>query len=552
MLKSLSIENYALINSLEISLNKGFSIITGETGAGKTILLGALSLILGQRSDTGMLKDKSKKCIVEGVFQIENSQYGDFFSEHELDFDHLTILRREILPEGKSRAFINDTPVNLALLKELGTRLVDIHSQHENLLLTEKQFQIKVVDTIANHQELLEQYKNKYLLLKDLSRQYDSMLEKSQKAKSDLDYLQFQFSQLNDAKLNDENEQQYLESEYQTLTHAEEIKSSLHQAEQILNNDESSVIAQIRKIRNLITQVRSYFTKADEFLQRFESSSVELKDLASEISLLNQSIEHDPATIKNISERLNLIYSLQQKHHVSTLAQLIEIRENLGKEIFTITNYDTDIDQLKIQINNSINKLQDLSVKISRNRKKAIPTIEKTVCGLLIHMGMPHAKFSVNIRPAEEYMINGKDIIDFLFSANRNIEQQEISKVASGGEFSRLMLSIKTLLSRRGDMPTIIFDEIDIGVSGEIADKVGNILQEMSKSVQLINVTHLPQIAAKADYHFLIYKTEDDMTTATHIRQLNTSEQVIEIAKMLSGNELTNAAILNAKELLKN
>jgi len=552
MLQSLTIENYALINYLEIRFHRGLSIITGETGAGKTIFLDALSLILGQRADINVLKDKSKKCIVEATFLIENKKLCTFFKDHELDFDTLTILRREILPEGKSRAFINDTPVNLNLLKELGANLVDIHSQHENLLLSDNLFQLKVIDTKANHVQLIDQYIKEYLHHKELMQQSCQLLEKSQKAKADLEYLQFQFDQLNEAKLFDEDEQQVLENECQTLTHAEEIKAALINIEAVINDDEKSIHQQIRNIRNLLVQIKSFFPKTDEYLQRFESILIELKDINNEISTLNRSIEYNPGQISQINDRLTIIYNLQQKHHTSSIAQLIEIRVRLEKEIFTITNYETDIDNLKNCITKSLKILSELSDKLTKGRKKVIPSIEQTVSELLVQMGMPHARFTIAHELSEDFLHNGKDKVQFLFSANRNIAQQEISRIASGGEFSRLMLSIKKLLSLGTDMPTIIFDEIDTGVSGEIADKVGNILQEMSKKVQLINVTHLPQIAAKADVHFHVFKTYENQTTTTHIRKLDNSEQVIEIARMLSGNELTDAAILNAKELLRN
>ncbi|MCX6258591.1 MAG: DNA repair protein RecN [Bacteroidia bacterium] len=552
MLKTLTIENYVLIQSLEINFGRGFSIITGETGAGKSILLGALSLILGQRVESNILKDKSKKCIVEGIFDISNYHFESFFEDNELDYSDITIIRREILPEGKSRAFINDTPVNLALIKSIGSKLIDIHSQHETLLLSDNLFQLKVVDTVAGHQELLEKYTSKFQDHRKLTGKLAELLAHSVKAKADLDYYQFQFDQLNEARLYDENEQKSLESELETLTHCEEIKLALDRTVKTLNGEDDPVISKLRNIMLSLSQVGSFITNAETLAQRLESVNIELKDIASEAGILNESVEYSSERIDQINTRLNQIYQLEQKHRAENPGELMRIRDELEKQIKHIANYDIEITELNAGVVKMKEELHKLAVRISENRKKVVPGIEKRIKELLSQMGIPAIQFKILSEQVNELNIRGIDNVRFLLSTNRNVEMQEISKVASGGEFSRIMLSIKSLLSSAQDMPTIIFDEIDTGVSGEIADKVGNILKDMSAGIQVINITHLPQIAVKGNDHFLVYKSEDAVSTNTNIKLLSEEEKLVEIAKMLSGNELTEAAFLNARDLLKN
>lgn len=549
MLKSIYIQNYALINELGIDFNEGLNIITGETGAGKSILLGALSLILGQRADTSVLKDKSKKCFVEAKFQIKKYKIKDFFSRNDLDYDDLTSVRREIGNNGKSRAFINDTPVNLSILKELSSNLVDIHSQHENLLLGDDHFQLSLVDSFANHPILLENYQNKFNDFNKLLLEYSKLIKNADKAKTDLDYLQFQFNQLESAKLVD-GEQTEIELELEQLNHAEEIKLNLSNSFQLLSGEDASIISNLNQTKNFIDSISKYIKEGNELLNRIESTYIELQDISSEIDLINESIAHDPARIEFIRERLDNIYSLQQKHNVSTISELINIKDELEQKIHLINSYDFETDKVKKQLDNLREELLLRANEISSNRAIIIPVIESKVVDMLHLLGIPNAEFKVEQVPSDEFLPTGKETIRFLFSANKNISLEELSRVASGGEMSRLMLSIKSLIVETTTLPTIIFDEIDSGTSGEIADKMGVIIKRMSENIQVINITHLPQIASKGDYHYLVYKEDNHETTNTFIKLLTQEERVDEIAKMLSGEALTEAAIQNAKVFL--
>ncbi len=549
MLQSIYIQNYALIHELEIDFNKGLNIITGETGAGKSILLGALSLVLGQRADTSVLKDKSKKCFVEANFQIKQYQIKDFFKEHNLDYEDVTTIRREITDNGKSRAFINDTPVNLAVLKDLSNTLIDIHSQHESLLLGDDHFQLSLVDSFADHRELLDTYRNKYEEYNILSSEYHKLINNAEKAKSDLDYFQFQFDQLENLKLI-EGEQEELENELEQLNHAEEIKLKLTESYNLLSGEDISIISNLKQVKNAVESISKFIKEGEELTGRLESAYIELRDINNEIELLEEKIEHDPARIEFIRERLDSIYSLEQKHKVATVEELIKIKDELQQKIDQITSYDFETEKMKKQLDLLQEAMQGDANTISENRRTVIPKIEKRVIEQLKQLGIPNANFKVEQIPVEEFLPTGKEFIRFLFSANKNVALEELSKVASGGEISRLMLSIKSLLVETTTLPTIIFDEIDSGTSGEIADKMGSIIKQMSKNMQVINITHLPQIAGKGDYHYLVYKKDNNETTNTYIKLLTHEERINEIAKMLSGEALTDAAIQNAKVLL--
>ncbi len=551
MIQSLSVENYAIINNLEIEFSRGLSIITGETGAGKSILLGALSLILGKRADTSILKDKTRKCIVEGTFDITEYGFQGFFDENDIDYDDFTILRREISPNGKSRAFINDSPVNLNLLSDIGLRFIDIHSQHQNLNLSNSQFQLKVIDCFSHSEDLLRKYQEVYNLFKDLSKEYQYLLEKSQQSQADLDYYQFQFDQLDIAKLK-EDEQYELEQELEKLNHAEEIKNNLFNSVSLLSGEDNNVLNQLKDINSFINKIIKFYPDVAGYGKRLESSYIELKDVANELELLKEKIELDPEKLEYINERLDLIYSLQHKHKVNTVKELLEIKESLKQKIDEVSSYEFKLEDLKKRINECENKLNDFAQRLSQQRQQSLKNIEKEITVLLLDLGIPNGRFEIHHKITGDYTINGIDRVQFLFSANKNIALQEISKIASGGELSRLMLSIKSLLSDSSGLPTIIFDEIDMGVSGEIADKVGNIIKRMSKGMQLINITHLPQVACKGDFHYLVYKSDEGETTTAHVKLLNNEERHIEIARMLSGEELTEAAMENARELLKN
>lgn len=549
MLHSIYIQNYALISELEIDFNKGLNIITGETGAGKSIVLGALSLILGQRADTSVLKDKTRKCYVEAKFQIELYKIKSFFELNDLDYENLTTIRREITDKGKSRAFINDTPVNLSVLKDLSKNLIDIHSQHESLLLGDDHFQLSLVDSFANHQDLLENYQNKFEEYNILSTEYRKLVKNADNAKSDLDYFQFQFDQLEALKVL-EGEQEELETELEKLNHSEEIKVNLSNCHHILSNEETSIISNLKQAKNSIETISKYIKEGSDLVQRIGSVYIELQDINNEVELLDERIEHDPARIEFIRERLDNIYSLEQKHKVSRDKDLIEIKDELQQKIDKINSYDFETEKIKKELTALYNILLKLVVKISENRKNVIPKIEKQVISILQQLGIPNANFKVKQIPTEDFLSTGKETISFMFSANKNIALEELSKVASGGEISRLMISIKSLLVETTTLPTIIFDEIDTGTSGEIAHKMGDIIKEMSEKMQVINITHLPQIASKGDYHYVVYKKDNNESTNTYIKLLSKEERINEIAKMLSGESLSEAAIQNAKVLL--
>ncbi len=551
MIQSLTVENYAIIDKLEIEFSRGLSIITGETGAGKSILMGALSLILGKRADTSILKDKSRKCIVEGIFDIAEYGFQGFFEKNDIDYDDFTIFRREISPNGKSRAFINDTPVNLNILSELGIRFIDIHSQHQNLNLSNSQFQLKVIDCFSHSEDLLRKYQDVYNLFRDLSKEYQYLLEKSKQSQADLDYYQFQFNQLDIAKLK-ENEQYELEQELEKLNHAEEIKNNLNSAVSLLSGEDNTVLNKLKDIHSFINKIIKFYPDVADYGKRLESSYIELKDVANELELLKEKIELDPEKLEYINERLDLIYSLQHKHKVNTVKDLKKIKESLKQQIDEVSSYEFKLEDLKKRINECENKLNDFAQQLSKQRQESLNNIEKEITVLLLDLGIPNGRFKIHHEITGDYTINGIDRVQFLFSANKNITLQEISKIASGGELSRLMLSIKSLLSDSTGLPTIIFDEIDMGVSGEIADKVGNIIKRMSKGMQIINITHLPQVACKGDFHYLVYKSDEGESTTAHVKLLNNDERHIEIARMLSGEELTEAAMENARELLKN
>jgi len=550
MLKSLSIRNYALIQQLDINFNSGLSIISGETGAGKSIILGALSLILGQRTDKQMLRNKEKKCVVEGAFGIKEYKLQVYFRDNDLDYEEFTTLRREINSNGKSRAFVNDTPVKLNILRDLSLRLIDIHSQHENLELINNLFQLNVIDVFAHHSELVEEYIINYKQYRELEKKFTVLNNTAQQSKQDLDYFQFQFNQLEEAHL-ESGEQKKLEEELKTLNHAEEIKTNLGNVFFIIANDENALLARLNETMQLLGKLKSCFSKAGELYDRLESSHIELKDIAVEIEQLDEKVEHNPSRATEVNERLDLIYSLQQKHRVETVDELISIKVELQKKIDEVTSYDTKIEKLEKELDSQKGKLENVSVELRKNRLSVIPEMESHLTGMLRQLGMPNGKFMIEHKNTGDYTPTGIDKVIFQFSANKQSDLQDISVVASGGELSRVMLSLKSLIAGSSGLPTIIFDEIDSGVSGDIADRVGNILAEMAQNMQVINITHLPQIASKGKNHYKVYKKDEGDSTYTYIKLLNNEERLEEIAKLLSGKELTDAALKNAQELLK-
>ncbi len=551
MLKHLSVQNYALIDKLEVELTDGLTIITGETGAGKSILLGALGLIAGSRADTQSLQDKTKKCIIEAAFSIKEYNLKDFFKDNELDYEAISTIRREINPEGKSRAFINDTPVTLNQLKELGERLIDIHSQHQTLSLNGADFQLSVVDAFAKHEDILTEYKSEFKNYKSLEKQLNELIERESQAKKDLDYFQFQFNELEDTNLK-VGEQVEMEQELETLNNAEDIKLNLSKAAFSLAGGEQNLLSSFNEIKAILNSLSKFKPEIAELNTRINSAYIELKDISNELESLEQEIVYDPKRIELLNEKLDAIYRLQQKHQVKTIDELIAIKDELSNKLLDFSSLETEIQKTKSALEQSTKTLTEKSKSLSDNRKKVIPKIEKEIANLLSALSMPNAQLKINQTALEAFGTTGIDKISFLFSANKGSDFKELNKVASGGELSRLMLSIKSLIAQLTALPTIIFDEIDTGVSGDVADKVGSIMNTMSDKMQVITITHLPQIASKGASHLFVYKEDKNNKTYSNIKKLNNEERIQEIAKMLSTGSPTAAAISNAKELLKN
>lgn len=560
MLQRLTISNYALIDDLEISFDKGLNILTGETGAGKSIILGALSLILGQRAESRYFFNQQKKCVIEGLFKISGFHLKSFFEDNDLDYETETLLRREISADGKSRAFVNDTPVNLTVLKALGEKLIDIHSQHATLEINDPDFQLLVVDSVAKHDDLLNDYRTKFKLYKKSIAQLQQLINEADKAKADLDYFQFQFDELEKANLA-ADEQELLEQELFTLNNAEEIKRNLLGAYYLMNEGETSAIIQLREAGHQLSSLEKFNPEISELHQRLNSTIIELKDIAAEIETIEQRTHTNEARAEEVNTRLSLIYNLQKKHRVSTNTELLQLQNDLSDKIQQAIFGDEAIEKLQKQIAADKTELEGLAAQLSANRTKIIPTIEKQVLETLAEMGMANSNLKIEnlVRKSESPEVgkqvdslseNGIDHIRFLFSANKGHALAEMSKVASGGELSRLMLSIKSLVAQNTALPTIIFDEIDTGVSGEVANKVGQIMEKLADNLQVITITHLPQIASKGQSHYFVYKDDEGTTTYTRIKQLNEKERVTEIAKMLSGDKPGESALQNARELL--
>lgn len=549
MLQKLAINNYALIDNLEISFGDGLNILTGETGAGKSIILGALSLILGQRAESRYFFNQQKKCVIEGSFKIAEFHLKAFFEDNELDYEAETLLRREISSDGKSRAFINDTPVNLTALKQLGEKLIDIHSQHATLEINDPEFQLLVVDSVAKHGDLLNDYRSKFKAYKKATARLQQLISESDKAKADLDYYQFQFDELEKAKLA-EDEQGKLEQELYTLNNAEEIKRNLLGACFLMQDGETSAIIQLREAAHHLSLLEKFNPLIEELHERLKSALIELKDIAAEVENLEQHTHTNDARATEINERLSLIYNLQKKHRVNTNAELLQLQNDLSEKIQQALFGDEEIEKLQKQIVAEKEELDGLAAQLSANRAKTIPDIETQVTQSLAEMGMNGANLKIEHIQIRTFGVNGADQVRFLFSANKGHTLAEMSKVASGGELSRLMLAIKSLIARYTALPTIIFDEIDAGVSGEVANKVGQIMERLSENLQVITITHLPQIASKGQSHYFVYKDNETATTYTRIRQLDEKERVMEIAKMLSGDKPGESALQNARELL--
>jgi DNA repair protein RecN (Recombination protein N) len=550
MLVKLYVQNYALIRELDLSFDSGLTVITGETGAGKSILLGALSLALGSRADSSVLLDKSSKCVVEGTFRIKEYDLEEFFISNELDYDHNTIIRREINPAGKSRAFINDTPVNINTLKELGDKLIDIHSQHQTLMLNENSFQLNVIDSFAGNLKLRKEYRVVYNTFRNLRKEYNRLKDVSDRNKSDLEYYRFQLIQLEEAKLV-RGEQEELEREQELLSHTGEIKLSLDSSSSIMLSEESSLLNMFREVKQHIGKIKAFLPEAAGILERIDSAYIELDDLANEISRLSSEIEADPDRLKAVNERLDLIYSLVQKHRVQNLDELIIKQDELNSLVNNIITSDERMEEIQKLLEQELKSLTQIADEISDRRSVILGKVENEITNMLKQLGMPNARFRIVLRRSSDFTPVGIDEADFLFSANKQVAPENIARVASGGELSRVMLSLKSFLTMNINLPTIIFDEIDSGVSGEVADKVGQILSGMGKYMQVINITHLPQVAAKGKEHYHVYKDDTRNSTITRVKLLTHDERIHEIARLLSGSEVTSTAIKNAQELLK-
>lgn len=549
MLKSLYISNYALIDKLDINFEKGFSVITGETGAGKSILIGALSLILGNRADLGVLFAKDNKCIVEGVFDISSLNLEAFFIDHELDYEENTILRREIAVNGKSRAFVNDTPVKLVVMKELGIALVDIHSQHDTLKLNNSVFQLDVIDKYGTDEKLLQKYTLVFKNYKSSLQKLESLKLQNESSRRDEEYFKFQFNELELAQLDEEEINSIIEKE-KLISHAEEVNSVIEMSKSILIEDESSLVDKLSILTESFSKLSAYHNNFKEIFDRLSSVNIEIKDIAEEMETLVIEGDFDDDSLQIITDRLNTVYSLQQKHSVNTVAELILLREEFQTKLKSITNLEYEIKQLEENLNSKDLELRQYAKELNKQRQKSSKIFSSSINKIIRKLGMPDAEFFVEIQELEDLSPNGLDKLDFLFNPNKGGNKGDISKIASGGEMSRLMLAIKSLVTNRKLLPTIIFDEIDSGVSGDIAGKVGNLLTQISENHQLIAITHLPQIAAKAKHHYFVYKENKNGKTTSNINLLSQDDRVEEIAKILSDENVSSAARETARGLL--
>ncbi len=550
MLRSLYIQNYALIEKLDIDFGSGFSVITGETGAGKSIILGAIGLLLGQRADVKSIRQGAAKCVIEARFEIAGYGMRPFFEENELEYEDECILRREVYASGKSRAFINDTPASLVQMKELGEQLIDVHSQHQNLLLNKEGFQLNVLDILAHDEEELNNYQSLHREWKQVQQDLEDLIVLAEQNKADEDYIRFQLEQLEDAQLA-AGEQEELELEADTLSHAEEIKAGLFRAGQVMNSDEGGLLSALKECLNTMLGLQKVYPSAGELAERLESSYIELKDISQEVSGKEEEIEFNPVRLEEVNDRLNLIYTLQQKHRVTTVDELLALADDYAAKLANITSSDEQIEELKVRSEALYSKVKKQAAVLTKLRTAAAREVEKQMAARLIPLGMPNVRFRVEIGARKEPGVHGADTVNFLFSANKNGALQSISSVASGGEIARVMLSVKAMIAGAVKLPTIVFDEIDTGVSGEIADRMADIMQEMGDSDrQVISITHLPQIAARGRAHYKVYKQDNETETNSHIRRLADEERIEEIAHMLSGASLTDAALNNAKALL--
>ena len=550
MLSSLSIRNYVLIDELDIRFDDGFSVITGETGAGKSIILGALSLVLGERADSKSIQSGKDKCIIEAVFDISSYHLEAFFEANDLEYVATECLfRRELYSSGKSRAFVNDSPVQLSIVKELGQKLIDVHSQHQNLLLAEMHFQLNVVDLMAQNARQLTAYRTEYRRYLSLCDALEQLENKIQDLKNEEDYMRFQYNELQAAKLQP-GEQIELEEEAKTLSHAEEIKTALYKINDLLNGENGSVVSYLKDALATVEQVSEYFPKANEYAERLRTAYIDMCDMAAETDVLKEDIEFNPARLTWVHDRLTTLYSLQQKHKVASVVELITRRDDFNAQLETIDSFDEALDLQRRQQQESYGRVMEQASAITAIRQKASVETEKLIIERMVLLGMPNTRFKIHFTPKSKPSGDGMDDVAFHFSTNKNEPLKPVAQTASGGEISRLMLCVKAMIAGYAWLPSIIFDEIDAGVSGEIADKMAGIMQDLGQKMQVITITHLPQIAAKGKAHYYVYKEDSQERTCTRIRRLDDNERIDEIARMLSGAKMTQAAVDNAKALL--
>jgi len=549
LLASISIKNYALINELHIDFSSGLSIITGETGAGKSILLGALGLVLGNRADSSTLKNTTRKCIVEAILSVEKYNLQDFFETEDIDYEINTIIRREILPSGKSRAFVNDTPVTLSVLTALRSKLIDIHSQHQTLQVSDQQFQFQLLDAFANNESKLASYQRGLTQYTSEKKKLEEILQAQREANLQYDYNAHLYNELLEANLV-EDEQEVLEEKLEKINNVEEIKQNLSEALQLTTDDTIGIQNLLYSLENKLTKIAPYSKEYQELSERISSVKIELDDIVSELESANEQVDFNPLEATQLNDRLQLIYNLQKKHYVNSISALLLILEELSTKVSTVENAEQRLLDQETIVTEIANKLDAIALKISEARKRIIPTVSKQLEAILDNLGMSHARFQIQNNITEHYYKNGKDVLSFLFSANKGGQFGELKKVASGGELSRIMLAIKKVMSENSQLPTIIFDEIDSGVSGEISNKMAHIMSQMSQQMQVITITHLPQIAAKGNQHYKVYKEELNNTTTTSLKQLSEDERIVEIAEMLSGKNISDSALTHARELL--
>ncbi|EAR00413.1 DNA repair protein RecN [Maribacter sp. HTCC2170] len=549
MLSNLSIKNYALIDGLNVSFANGFTCITGETGAGKSILLGGLSLVLGKRADLSTLRDKNEKCIIESEFEIEQYNLESFFKNNDLDYEKTTIIRREILPSGKSRAFINDTPVNLDVLSKLGARLIDVHSQHQTLRLAENEFQFKVIDSLANNGEALKDYQGHLRTYQSIVKELDRLMDFQSNAIKEHEYNSFLLNELEGAKLEDGMLEQ-LEEQYQQLSNVETIVEQLSKGHNVLNDDQVGILNLLTELKQVSTRLSGYGTAYEALSERIQSVFIEADDISSEFQELMEHADMNPGLLDEVNTKLQLLYNLQKKHGTQEISVLLQIKEELAVKVDATENIESAIDAKRDELVKQKSLLNKLAALISKERQKVTPELKKQLEEQLSLLGMPSAQFKIEWSPSEDFKKNGQDELSFLFSANKGTDFGDIKKVASGGELSRIMLTIKSILAKYENLPTMMFDEIDTGVSGEISNRMADIMLEMSKTMQVFSITHLPQVASKGNHHFKVYKEDRDQLTHTNMKELSQDERVVELAEMLGGKDLSDSALAHAKELL--